>query len=728
MLLRIVERGVFTVKGRSVTRVAVFFRTGINFLLSSDRKKSFLTDFLLKGYNMKPAVHKLFAIVLCLSLFLAALPSVFAESGEAYDSSVITGFDTDYSKTIDTEYKYALIELKKEFPARLMVHFGGEITYQAGENGSLVISGVSGYTQQDINVEWKCLEGYDTKTDVFHFIPDLAGYGLAAGLDLPVITVNVLGEFQAPPTYPIPDAPDSPDLPSGEVLASKNMVLPESYNGYALGKLPPVRDQGAYGICWTFATMACVEGDLIHDNNAEPDKIDLSELHLAYYTFHDFYDEKGCNAGDTATVSSSANYREFPINSYLAGFPLANMLGPVPEKDVPYSLIDGYEPGPNGGRTGSVQVTGVYRNNNANKPEGRDVLKAAIMEHGAVSVNYYEDVNYENKNYSAEHNSYYQPEDPHGTNHAVAIVGWNDNFPSENFINGTPEGNGAWLLRNSWGKNGYGHAGYFWLSYYDKGLGPMAVWFDAQPWRYDHVYAYDNTINYTYTDGYSSDTTISQVFHIDGFEVISAISYYLIQPRMSGVEFTVTSGDQTATTGPVSFGETGFYLIPLESPLIITNNSDVTVEIHRDFSGFYPSLEPLSISFGDSGRTDVVYSSSVGSSLLIDGEPIGYDPKIKLFTKNFDLVLPAELTIIESEAFLNDSSFKSVKLQDKATTIGSKAFANCSNLTVIYIPRSTTSIAPDAFGGRTDITIIGYSGSDAETFATTYGLPFKPIS
>ena len=253
----------------------------------------------------------------------------------------------------------------------------------------------------------------------------------------------------------------------------------------------------------------------------------------------------------------------------------------------------------------------------------------------------------------------------------------------------------------------------------------MAVWFDAQPWRYDHVYAYDNTIDYTYTEGYSSDTTISQVFHVDGFEVISAISFYLIQPRMSGVEFTVTSGDQTAPTGPVSFGETGFYLIPLESPLIIMNNSDVTVEIHRNFSGFYPSLEPLSKNFGG---TDVVYSSSVGSSLLINGEPIGYDPKIKLFTKNFDLILPAELTTIESEAFSNDSSFKFVKLQEKVTTIGSKAFANCSNLTAIYIPRTTTSIAPDAFGGRTDITIIGYSGSDAETFATTYGLPFNPIS
>ena len=194
---------------------------------------------------------------------------------------------------------------------------------------------------------------------------------------------------------------------------------------------------------------------------------------------------------------------------------------------------------------------------------------------------------------------------------------------------------------------------------------------------------------------------------------------------MNGVEFIVTSGNQTATTGPVSFSETGFYLIPLESPLIIMNKSDVTVKILRDFDGFYPSLEPLNISFGG---TDVVYSSSVGSSLLIDGAPIGYDPKIKLFTKNFDLVFPAELTTIESKAFSDDPSFKTVQLHEKVTAIGSEAFANCSNLTMIYIPRSTTYIASDAFGSRTDITIIGFSGSYAETFANANGLPFIPIS
>ena len=55
------------------------------------------------------------------------------------------------------------------------------------------------------------------------------------------------------------------------------------------------------------------------------------------------------------------------------------------------------------------------------------------------------------------------------TNHAVCIVGWNDNYASTNFAK-TPAGNGAFIVRNSWG-TGWGAAGYFNVSYYDTTIG-----------------------------------------------------------------------------------------------------------------------------------------------------------------------------------------------------------------------------------------------------------------
>lgn len=37
-------------------------------------------------------------------------------------------------------------------------------------------------------------------------------------------------------------------------------------------------------------------------------------------------------------------------------------------------------------------------------------------------------------------------------NHAVMIIGWDDDYPREKFIEGhQPEANGAWLVKNSWG-------------------------------------------------------------------------------------------------------------------------------------------------------------------------------------------------------------------------------------------------------------------------------------
>ncbi len=81
-------------------------------------------------------------------------------------------------------------------------------------------------------------------------------------------------------------------------------------------------------------------------------------------------------------------------------------------------------------------------------------------------------------------------------NHAVTIVGWDDTYSKENFAAGfadaaahTPAGDGAWLVKNSWGsetgdsvdsqnfpsawgiedENG-NHTGYFWISYYDTTL------------------------------------------------------------------------------------------------------------------------------------------------------------------------------------------------------------------------------------------------------------------
>ena len=55
-----------------------------------------------------------------------------------------------------------------------------------------------------------------------------------------------------------------------------------------------------------------------------------------------------------------------------------------------------------------------------------------------------------------------------GVNHAVTLVGWDDNFAKENFNSScNVTSDGAWIVRNSWGEQ-WGDKGYFYISYENK--------------------------------------------------------------------------------------------------------------------------------------------------------------------------------------------------------------------------------------------------------------------
>ena len=68
------------------------------------------------------------------------------------------------------------------------------------------------------------------------------------------------------------------------------------------------------------------------------------------------------------------------------------------------------------------------------------------MDYGAVCITYYSSEQYYNPNTASQ----YCPS-KFGTNHAVTIVGWDDEYKRENFKD-TPTEDGAWLVKNSWGK------------------------------------------------------------------------------------------------------------------------------------------------------------------------------------------------------------------------------------------------------------------------------------
>lgn len=669
--------------------------------------------------KMKSVSKKSFVFIVIVILFLILTSSLMAsaENVRDYDESVITGFEpAGYDRTVDTEYKYALITLSKNFPSELSLWKGGKVFYQEDENDNPVLLSVEDYRIETERIEWKCLENYDDELDVFHFVPNLDDHVVAEGLNFPVITVNILGKFNKPPlTYLDDDIVFT--FPDWEDARIQKSDLPSYYNGHKSGVLPPVRAQYPFGSCWAFSAIGAIEADMIHDGLADT-SIDLSEYHLAYFSNNDFYDEKNLNNGDHID-SSAGQFMDIGGNFLFAGFTLANMLGPVPESiySYPASADNMYSIESTSGRKGNIQLTDIT----VIDIDDRDAVKTAILNHGAVGASYYDDDAY----YGSTHNSYYNPTNT-TANHAVLLVGWDDDHPNTYFKNYTPAGNGAWLVRNSWGYNDSGHNGYFWISYYDASLSEVYA-ADVQGWRYDNVYSYDNIpMNSYYQDMEGPYFTVSQNFHVDGGELIKAIGFYTIN-ALDKIEFTLAD-IESSVTKTVNNLAPGYHLITLDAPVLIQNQTDVTVSYRLPDGGtINPCIEVSKIKT-DEEFGEIIFTAERGGGIWIDDELYDYDARIKLFTDDLpDLILPANLSVIGDQAF-SGGNFKYVKLPDRAISIGFRAFANCQNLKKIYIPSQTTQIDDDAFGEARYLTIEGVPGSVAESYAKSHGFGFKPVS
>ena len=92
-----------------------------------------------------------------------------------------------------------------------------------------------------------------------------------------------------------------------------------------------------------------------------------------------------------------------------------------------------------------------------------------------------------------------------------------------------------------------------------------------------------------------------------------------------------------------------------------------------------------------------------------------------------DLVLPASLNTVESEAFTG-GAFTYVFIPETVTRIDSAAFAACPKLVYAQFAGADTVIDGSAFDGVSGLTIIAPSGSTAEAYAGAHGFAFLPAA
>ena len=371
---------------------------------------------------------------------------------------------------------------------------------------------------------------------------------------------------------------ESAYIPSG--------ILTDSY--------PSIRNQSPYGTCWGFAPTSLAELSVLNNDGT---LLDLSELHSVYFAYH--YTSADGKDGVKYLPTAGYNYLSMGGDPSFIYHAYANWVGVADEKTAPYSgAAATLESGLSNdiAMNDSAHLRNFYIVNKAD----RKYIKQLIKEYGGVGMSYYDD----NQYYDYSTNSYYSTVSDN-TNHAISVVGWDDDKVTNS------SNKGAWLVRNSWGSDEYSHFGYFWMSYdepsiYDRvyALDCVSDTGSSDDDFYDHNYQYDLSAYSQYGwigDGKSS--TIANIFTATGTQLLKAVG---VETQNPNINYTVniytdianSSNPESGTlvrTQTGSFTYQGFHTIKMDNPLTLTKGEKFSVVIKLESmdgkSGAYYVME-----------------------------------------------------------------------------------------------------------------------------------------
>jgi C1A family cysteine protease len=426
-------------------------------------------------------------------------------------------------------------------------------------------------------------------------------------------TVNGLGLGWVPPPYELSKAPTATSLAQAQ-------AYPATYDLRTLNKVSPVENQGDCGSCWTFATFGSLESYLLPGLTTT-----YSENNLKNFADFDYT----CCAGGDSAMSTAYLARWGTTMTDATGATIHG--GPVTSASDPYS-----DSSCTSSATTSqiaMHVQNVYYLPLKQSALDNNAIKSALMTYGGV----YTAFQWESSSSSTTTSywnqataAYYDYNAP-GANHAVTIVGWDDNFSAKNFST-TPPGNGAWICKNSWGTS-FGQSGYFYVSYYDLNMGYQEnTVFTAEPTtNYTTNYQYDPFgMEGGVGSGNSSTAYGANVFTANSTGTLNAVSFWApvedtqytaqvyVNPSnpsipTSGTLMSTVSG----TASNAGFSYAGYYTESLSTTVPLTKGEKFAVVVKFTTPG---DNDPVPVQYKEAGYDDNAPNAIPGQSFYsLDG-------------------------------------------------------------------------------------------------------------
>ena len=357
-----------------------------------------------------------------------------------------------------------------------------------------------------------------------------------------------------------------------EVIPSKNVVditelentdndeiteIPSKFN---LADIMTInkRDQGVYGLCWDFSSSLIAETFMKLNYDKEYDFSEIAmdyllsnlmygktnRIHLGGYITEFFVYEKKLGGLIELKDMNSNYYHDYSKEEYANILSLPRVsLGDYELVAFPQVKLSGFNLYDSSGNKVTEEDLEKYREN----------MKKHIMTNSAIGIlidgsfsskNEEDGDDLPNEEYAAvprDKAFYCTPEECPGTNHAVTIIGWDDNFDRRVFKQVDSKGNvyypkndGAFIVANSWDKSIFYYISYEDMQIYGNAVGIRKV-DSIDTTKYIKI----STLGKMYQDEIYKRFVSGEIFAFNGEDYVSYYNLSLLNTlEFDGIIFT----------------------------------------------------------------------------------------------------------------------------------------------------------------------------------------------